>query len=262
MLYKQRKKCYNQSNSIRKEEKAMTKVIRYTSDYLCMISDYGSPERHQHPTAHLVIADEGVLRCKVGTAYSECAGIVIRSGAEHEIQADGRMIVFLLADPSGITELMNKRFLASSEHAVLPEDIVSKGKKICRRNDSDMDIQILKLLGIYSEKHITADERVLTAIAEIESASSITPDMMEHLCKTTFLSQSRLSHLFKAETGNTLAGYLAFMKMRKAFEYAESGMNLTDAAMHAGFDSSSHLAATCKRMFGISLSAFLRSQKE
>lgn len=240
----------------------MTKVIRYTPDYLCMISDYGSPERHRHPTAHLVIADEGVLCCTVGTAYCECEGIMIRSGAEHEIQADGRMIVFLFADPSGITELMQERFLASSDHAVLPGYTVSEVRKICRRNDNGMDIQIMKLLNIYSEKHITADERVLTAIAEIESAPSITPDMMEHLCRKTYLSQSRLSHLFKAETGNTLAGYLAFMKMRKAFEYAESGMNLTDAAMHAGFDSSSHLAATCKRMFGISLSAFLRSQKE
>ena len=85
--------------------------------------------------------------------------------------------------------------------------------------------------------------------------------MMERLCETACLSQSRLSHLFRAETGNTLAGFLAFMKMRRAFEYAERGMNLTDAAMYAGFDSSSHLAATCKRMFGISLSAFLRSQK-
>ena len=240
----------------------MTNVIRYTSDYLCMISDYGSPERHRHPTAHLVIADEGMLRCTVGTAYSECAGIMIRSGAEHEIQADGRMIVFLFADPSGITALMQAHYLASSDYVVLGEDTVSEVKKICRRNISGMDIQIMKLLGIYSEKPITADERVLTAIAEIGSAPSITPDMMAHLCRKTYLSQSRLSHLFKAETGNTLAGYLAFMKMRKAFEYAAGGMNLTDAAMHAGFDSSSHLAATCKRMFGISLSAFLRSQKE
>lgn len=240
----------------------MTKVIRYTSDYLCMIADYGSPERHRHPTAHLVIADESMLRCTVGNAYFECEGIMIRSGAAHEIQSDGRMIVFLIADPSGITELMQKRFLASSDHAVLPEDAISEVQKISRQNNGDMDIQILKKLDIYSEKRITADDRVLTAIAEIESSPSITPDMMEHLCRQTYLSQSRLSHLFKAETGNTLAGYLAFMKMRKAFEYAESGMNLTDAAMHAGFDSSSHLAATCKRMFGISLSAFLRSQKE
>ena len=71
------------------------------------------------------------------------------------------------------------------------------------------------MLGIDCEGYITADERVLTAIAEIESATSITKDMMELLCKKTYLSQSRLSHLFKAETGNTLAGSLAFIKMRK-----------------------------------------------
>ena len=240
----------------------MTKVIRYTPEYLCMLSDYGSPERHRHPTAHLVCAAQGMLHAAVGTTQTECSGLLIRSFTEHEIRAQGRMLVFLFADPSPITELMNDRFLADSDHAVLPEDTVSLIRNLSRRTSDDFDIQILKLLGIYSEEKLTADTRVLTAIEEIMSAPSVGADMMERLCAKTCLSQSRLSHLFKQETGSTLAGYLAFMKLRKAFEYAESGMNLTDSAMYAGFDSSSHLAATCKRMFGISLSAFLRSQKE
>ena len=240
----------------------MTRVIRYTPDYLCMISDYGSPERHRHPTAHLVCAAEGTLHAAVGTTYTACQGIMIRPDAVHEIQTDGRMIVFLLANPSVITELMYARYLAASDYAVLPDETVSGIRNLYRRGGSDMDIQMLQMLGIYSQGAITADERVLAAIAEIGSAPSIGPDMMEHLCQITCLSQSRLSHLFKQQTGNTLAGYLVFMKMRRAFEYAEAGMSLTDAAMHAGFDSSSHLAATCKRMFGLSLSAFLRSQKE
>ena len=134
LLYKLRKKCYNYNNSIRKEKRAMTKVIRYTSDYLCMIADYGSPERHRHPTAHLVIADESTLRCTVGNAYFECEGIMIRSGAAHEIQSDGRMIVFLLANTSPIAELMNTRFLAASDHAELSADAVSEIKKICMLN--------------------------------------------------------------------------------------------------------------------------------
>ena len=183
----------------------MTTVIRYAAEYLCMISDYGSPERHQHPTAHLVIADEGVLRCTVGTEHFECEEIMIRSGVTHEIQANGRMIVFLLANTSPIVELMNTRFLTVSNHAELSADAVSEIKKICRRNDGDMDIQILKLLGIYGEESLIADNRVLTAMEEIESAPSITPDMMKLLCEKTYLSQSRLSHLFRQETGNTLA---------------------------------------------------------
>ena len=239
----------------------MTKVIRYTPEYLCMIANYGSPERHRHPTAHLVCAVEGTLCCTVGTAKITCGGIMIRSGVAHEIQADGRMVVFLMANSSAIAERMTSQYLASSDHAVLAEAAVSEIQALCRQTRDDMDTQILTLVGIDSEGKITADERVLTAIAEIEAAPSIGADMMAQLCRRTYLSQSRLSHLFKQETGDTLAGYLAFMKLRKAFEYAERGMCLTDAAMYAGFDSSSHLAATCKRMFGISLSAFLRSQK-
>ena len=239
----------------------MTKVIRYTSEYLCMISDYGSPDKHRHLAAHLICATEGSLRCNIGSDIINCNGIILRSGAEHEIQADSKMIVFLFADPSPITDILYGSFLISKDYSVISDDIVSEIQIFCRNQCDDLDDRILKLLGIYSNANISADERVLSAIAEIDAAPSVDSDMMDRLCRKTFLSQSRLSHLFKQETGSTLAGYLSFMKLRKAFEYAENGLNLTDSAMLAGFDSSSHLAATCKRMFGISLSAFLRSQK-
>ena len=170
----------------------MTKVIRFTSDYLCRISDYGFPERRRHPTAHLVIADAGVLHCKVGSLCSEREGIMIRSGVAHEIQANGRMIVFLIANPSGITELMNQKFLTSSDYAVLPVGAVSDIQKICRQNTGGIDIQILKMFGIDCEEKLGADERILTVIAEIESVASITKDIMELLCKKTYLTQKHL----------------------------------------------------------------------
>lgn len=49
------------------------------------------------------------------------------------------------------------------------------------------------------------------------------------------------------------------MKMKKAAEHIACGCSLTDAAIRAGFDSPSHLSATVKRMFGISLSDVKRS---
>ena len=239
----------------------MTKIIRYTPRYLCMLSDYGSPELHRHLAAHIVCAADGVLQCTVGTAHTECRGIMIRSDVPHEIRADGRMIVFLLASTSRMAERMEERCLSGAASAPIPEETAAQIREIFAAGQADPDEAILRTLGIFDTASIPADARVLAAIAQIEQAQTIGTDMMERLCETACLSQSRLSHLFRAETGNTLAGFLAFMKMRRAFEYAERGMNLTDAAMYAGFDSSSHLAATCKRMFGISLSAFLRSQK-
>ena len=239
----------------------MTKVIRYTTQYLCMLSDYGSPERHRHPTAHLVCATEGSLRCKIGEIYSECSGILIRADMEHEIQADGQMLVFLFANTSPITRVMETRYFTHNAYAVLSEKSAMQIQNIIHQEGESIDIAILQALGIYSTEHVSADERLLTVIEALEHTATITLETMSELCAKTYLSQSRLSHLFRQEIGITLGSYLAFMKMKKAYEYAANGENLTSAAMRAGFDSSSHLAATCKRMFGISLSAFLRSQK-
>jgi len=36
------------------------------------------------------------------------------------------------------------------------------------------------------------------------------------------------------------------------------GENITTASLHAGFNSSSHYAATCKKMFGITCSDFIK----
>jgi AraC-like DNA-binding protein len=79
------------------------------------------------------------------------------------------------------------------------------------------------------------------------------------LCQKVYLSQSRLSHLFKEVTGISLSRYLAMEKMRKGYIHFQKHGNITEAAMHAGFDSPSHFAATCKRMFGISFSEFIKS---
>ena len=65
------------------------------------------------------------------------------------------------------------------------------------------------------------------------------------------LSPSRLSHLFKAETGVPLKSYITLHQVERAFMKLLCGKNITEAALEAGFDSSSHFSATVKRMMGI-----------
>ncbi|NQX46577.1 helix-turn-helix transcriptional regulator [Paenibacillus tritici] len=54
------------------------------------------------------------------------------------------------------------------------------------------------------------------------------------------LSNSRLSHLFKENTGISLSGYMVLHKLQKATYLIFEGLSITDAAMAAGFDSPSH----------------------
>ena len=87
--------------------------------------------------------------------------------------------------------------------------------------------------------------------------STIVEDLSRHI----FLSKSRMSHIFKEQTGMSLHSYIAAEKLHKAFDYINQGLSITEASMAAGFDSPSHCASTCKRMFGISFRNIYKTVK-
>ncbi len=237
----------------------MTEIIQYTNDYLFMISDYGLPDRHQHLAAHFVCALSGTLKCFIGADAVECGGVLIYPDIEHEIQATDRMLVFLFANTSKITDLMEEKYLSGRDYAIIPEDELITIRTEYLRGTDKLDERILRGMSLFTTGKTQFDERVDKVIEDLEAAETIPGDMIKSISKAVCLSQSRLSHLFKRDIGISLNRYMSFMKMKKAYEYVRVGENITSAALHAGFDSSSHMAATCKRMFGISLSAFMRS---
>ena len=97
------------------------------------------------------------------------------------------------------------------------------------------------------------DVRIQDVNEYIHKADIHEHSIVEELSREVCLSKSRLSHLFREQTGMTLHSYLAFEKLRKTWRYMGLGYSITDSCMRAGFASPSHCAATSKRMFGISL---------
>ena len=105
------------------------------------------------------------------------------------------------------------------------------------------------------------DDRITDVLTFLRETDSVPEDITDILCQRVCLSKSRFSHLFKEQMGISLHRYLALDKMKKGYlSFLEYG-NITEAAMRAGFDSPSHFAATCKRMFGISFTEFIQSKR-
>lgn len=69
------------------------------------------------------------------------------------------------------------------------------------------------------------------------------------------LSESRLRHLFVAETGVAFRPFVLWARVKRAIELGFSCTSWTDAAMGANFADQAHLTRTCRRMFGIVPSA-------
>jgi AraC family transcriptional regulator of arabinose operon len=110
--------------------------------------------------------------------------------------------------------------------------------------------EILLLMAQSLDKNIDSRiERVLHLLSQ---------DMMqkvriEELAKAVNLSASRLSHLFKKETGESILETLNQMRLRQAAMLLEhTDRTAAEVALDVGFQSYNHFAESFRRLYGIS----------
>lgn len=171
-------------------------------------------------------------------------------------------MVFLFDAAGSIAKAAERKYLRGNTYCCIPAEIVVQIRKIfCENAFEDCDRLIIRLLGLDISENLPRDERIIEALEYIRSLGEIPDDITAQICKRVCLSPSRLSHLFSENVGISLHRYLAMDKMRKGYIHFQKYGSITEASMRAGFDSPSHFAATCKRMFGISFSEFIKSGK-
>lgn len=78
---------------------------------------------------------------------------------------------------------------------------------------------------------------------------------IEQAAAAVGLSPSRTSHLFVEETGLPFRTYVLWLRLKRAVDAHNEGLDLTRAAQTAGFADSAHLSRTFKRMFGVPAAA-------
>jgi len=111
---------------------------------------------------------------------------------------------------------------------------------------------LLDLLEIHHEKQ--GDERVRRGIQRLVSDPAADHSLAA-LAADANLSESRYLHLFKQATGVPLRRYRQWIRMGAAVRAMARGQSLTEAALDAGFSSSSHFSAAFREMFGMAPSA-------
>jgi AraC family transcriptional regulator of arabinose operon len=95
------------------------------------------------------------------------------------------------------------------------------------------------------------DPRVEEILHDLSAHMSETP-RIEDIARSVGLSASRLSHLFKEETGLTLIGSLNRMRIRQAaLLIGHSGRTATEAAFDVGFRNYNHFAELFRRQMGV-----------
>ena len=160
------------------------------------------------------------------------------SDMKHTAYAEsGDMLVFLFDAAGSIAKEAERKYLCGKTYCCISDKTAIQIREICRENTpADSDRLITRLLGLDTSGNMPRDERIKEVLEYFRELDEIPEDITAQLCARVCLSPSRLSHFQKYGS-------------------------ITEASMRAGFDSPSHFAATCKRMFGISFSEFIKSEK-
>ncbi|MBQ0051687.1 MAG: helix-turn-helix domain-containing protein [Treponema sp.] len=224
---------------------------------MLFLTDTEPSSSHRHLASHLIFSLEGETEWNIDGEQINCRGIYIDANAEHIGKGGGKFLSLLFVKTSSYAHTMEKKFLQGKSYFILDEKTVEDVVELVNQQFEDPEIlnrRILETCMVTDLEKPMYDERVQKTITMIEMKETIDSNTIAELSRHVCLSQSRLSHLFKAETKMSLAGYLAFEKLRKTYCYLMQGESITASCMKAGFDTPSHCAATCRKMFGLSLS--------
>ena len=148
-----------------------------------------------------------------------------------------------------------KKFLKNKSYHIFNSDKISLFKKekleIKSENMYKNFIDSLFNCINISNNKVSYDTRINEVLNLLDKGDSSIYSIKK-LAEKVYLSQSRLSHLFKSEVGIPLKSYITLYQIQKAYLHYFKGENITVSAINAGFDTPSHFAYTSKRITGMS----------
>lgn len=218
-------------------------------------------DRHRHHAAQVLVGLDGPFRLRGDTNadWHTLHAALIDTDTPHLADATGTGMAVLYIEPeSAIYAAMRDgdNFGAGVlspglyEYAV-PANLL-QALINCRNQGADCATAWrlgLALLQLEEEPRTAPelDPRVTAALTYIRSNYA----GLDDLAQRVHLSPSRLTHLFREQTGVAIRRYVLWARLRRAVEYALDGASLTETAHAVGFSDSAHLSNSFRQMFGL-----------
>ena len=183
--------------------------------------------------------------------------VLVNKNVRHSFKANNKIHFTCVIEPVSDIGIGLNYILQDKEYCIIDDGKANELKKIvmAMRDTFDKETYTKLITRIYECFDITYlnkqfDDRILTFLKMLEHCSCDEHSIEEYANKLC-ISASRLSHLFSEQVGITLKNYLTLHQLERAFQDLLAGKRITEAALNAGFDSSSHFASTVKRMMGL-----------
>lgn len=236
--------------------------IYHDSSSIAIFSDLVDSHVHSHYFMQVAISLDESFNVTFNGKTHETESVLIDMDVKHQLQGKNTWQLYLLIDPnSRLGKKIRENLLKGSDFAFLDSKKLNRVKTLLKDFDYRMEDTkaFNKLMGEvqkvlftdYRDEQYDQDPRIMK-VREILSSCELNKITVTELSKMVFLSESRLSHLFKKVMGISFSSYLLYLKLKKAMELVQLGRSCTDAAYEAGFSDSAHLSRTFKQKFGMS----------
>ncbi len=215
---------------------------------------------HRHWLLQLFISTDENLIINVEGQSIACRAIAVNMNTMHEFYSGKSIHFTMLVDPTTkLGRTLRNHFLKENPYYIISEDRAAEFQMHLIKVINNREIQsysvLIKDIVRYFDEYppIKFDQRIellLTRIDECDCDEAL--HQVNYIAKEMSISESRLSHLFKEETGISLKSYIVLHKLQRVYQKIFQGESITQAAIASGFDSSSHFASVNKKITGMS----------
>jgi len=215
---------------------------------------------HSHHVLQIAIIIKGTYAIYIGEHIYRNQSVLIQSNVKHKHSTGNGVQLSLFIDPmSNLGRCLRANypsdFLLFDAKPQLVNGLLQAFSRSCPDTQEIKNL-IIKAFNL-QPKTTKIDSRISQLLEQIE-ASNFEGEKIGALCAGIYLSESRIRHLFKQQTGISIKRYCLWGKIRKALYYISQGESLIQAAYHANFSDYAHLSRTVKEMFGLNLKNLLK----
>ncbi len=224
---------------------------------------------HRHHAMLVAIGLSSAFSLKHNDGRHECRLAVVNADEPHQFDSDAPHVLLLIEPETETGKHIKQALLGDCKVKALDIGAIEAflpGLNTCMVQEypcqraKDLSDDVITAISGERERTRDVDSRIRKAL-EILSRSPEKKMPAKSLADLVYLSEGRLTHLFKEQVGIPIRHYLLWLRLMEALNLALEGKAITTAAHDAGFADSAHLSRVFRRMFGMKLSEISKNSR-
>jgi len=210
---------------------------------------------HRHISASLLISLDGPFRLLVDGQWRRTSAAIVAPDVSQALDPGSARLWGIQLDPDSVYWRALKPLLAGYAST----DLSLSGLELPEADEGSCEAMagaLARVIACSGGQPVELDDRISALCRQLREDL---PERLElaSLAQGVGLSPSRLTHLFREETGVSLRRFLLHLKINRALAFWEPGKSVSRLATEAGFYDQPHLVRTARDMFDALPSAYV-----